>query len=135
MKRISLSRQPLGWWARRRAGGLTLVLMLFGTGTLPSLAQQTGMAGNSPESIYKSTCAYCHSRVLPPFPAPELLGRNLDPQTIQHFVRHGPGGMIAFRPSDIADDDLNRLSVWIAASPLPQKQPVLLMPQSQGVKP
>ncbi|WP_298374175.1 cytochrome c [Azospirillum sp.] len=98
-------------------------------------AQTTAASGNEPERLYNTSCTFCHSRPFPPFPAPELRGRKLDPATIRHFTRHGPGGMIAFRPSDIPDEDLNRLSEWIAASPAPPKPVMPSMPPTQGAKP
>lgn len=133
MKTISPPRQPSGRWVKGRAGELALALLLAGMVPLPSLAQQSAMVGQSPEAIYNSTCAYCHSRSLPPFPAVELLGRQLDPQTIQYIASHGQGAMPAFRFSELSQADLERLGKWIEASPAPPKP--TFPPPAPGAKP
>jgi mono/diheme cytochrome c family protein len=91
--------------------------------------------GTDPERLYNSTCAFCHSRPRPPFPAPELRGRNLELATVKHFVRQGPGAMPPFSTSNISDEALIRLSAWLAASPAPPKPALPPMPQAQGAKP
>lgn len=120
-------------WRTARLTGTLIAGMLAGAPA--ASAQGSGTVGIEPERLYGNTCAFCHSRPFPPFPAPELRGRNLDPATITFFVRHGPGAMAPFRASEISDEDLNRLGAWIAASPAPPKPVLPPMPPSQGAKP
>jgi mono/diheme cytochrome c family protein len=52
--------------------------------------------------VYQSVCALCHeTRVGPP-----LLGRQLPPDLVRYFVRHGRNGMPAFRVSEISEAEL-----------------------------
>ncbi len=78
-----------------------------------------------PEQVYRSTCAFCHGHYVAPgvTVAPVLLGRQLDPAVTQAFVRNGPGGMPAFRPSAINDAELAGLARWIQTSEAPAMQP------------
>ena len=65
-----------------------------------------------PEKIYDSTCGYCHGHNVGPI----IKGRNLPPEAIEYFVRHGSGAMPAFRPTEITPDELAALANWISAS-------------------
>lgn len=109
-----------------------VILLVAQAAPQAALAQAAGAA---PERLYNEVCAFCHSRSLPPFPSPELRGRNLPPETITHFVRTGPGAMPPFSLSHISDEDLARLSAWIAASPAPPKPAMPPTPPARGAKP
>jgi mono/diheme cytochrome c family protein len=65
--------------------------------------------------LWRDTCRYCHEGKL----APELRGAGLDAQAVARAVRHGPGAMPSFLPSEISDQDLERLAAWIRVQPKP----------------
>ena len=66
-----------------------------------------------PEGTYSRTCGYCHgSQRRPGDPRAQY-----PPEAIQAVVRSGMGAMPAFRPTEISDADLKRLSEWISHSP------------------
>lgn len=79
----------------------------------------------TPEQIYASSCKFCHGHVIAPGVrvAPDLLGRQLDPDMIRSFVRHGPGAMLSFREADISNAELDGLAKWISRSPAPVPAP------------
>ena len=66
-----------------------------------------------PEGTYSRTCGYYHGSSV----GPVILGRNIPPEAIQTVVRSGMGTMPAFRPTEISDADLKRLSKWVSQSP------------------
>lgn len=66
-----------------------------------------------PKGTYSRICGYCHGAKV----APVILGLNIPPVAIQTIVRSGMGAMPAFRPTEISDADLKRLSEWISHSP------------------
>lgn len=74
--------------------------------------------GRSPETIYRTTCGYCHGHNV----GPVIRGRGLDPEAIRHFVRNGQGAMPAFRPTEISRAELAALADWIHASPADGKE-------------
>lgn len=84
-----------------------------------AITQAPAATAEPAEKIYQDACAFCHSRPLPPFPGPELRGRNLAPDYIKTLVRHGSKGMLTFTPADISDAELTELSQWLKASPAP----------------
>lgn len=65
-----------------------------------------------PQFIYDRTCGYCHGHNVGPI----ILGRNLPPQLIESFVRHGNGAMPAFKPTEITDAELAALARWISTA-------------------
>ena len=69
-------------------------------------------APRAPETVYASTCGYCHGRNVGPI----ILGKNIPAETVTAFVRRGQGAMPAFRPTEISDQELEALAEWIAAS-------------------
>ena len=71
-----------------------------------------------PEYIYDRVCGYCHGHDI----GPVLRGRELPPETIAYFVRHGAGAMPAFKPTEITDTELAALAQWISTSKADPKE-------------
>jgi mono/diheme cytochrome c family protein len=102
---------------------IAVLLMACAAGyEVPSWAQSQPIATSSggdaklatgPEGTYSRTCGYCHGANV----GPVILGLNIPPEAIQTVVRSGMGAMPAFRPTEISDADLKRLSEWISHSP------------------
>lgn len=66
----------------------------------------------APEQIYAETCGYCHGRNV----GPVIRGRALPAAVVRSFVRMGPNAMPAFRPTEITDEELEALALWIQQS-------------------
>lgn len=66
----------------------------------------------APEVIYARTCAYCHAAGV----APSIRGRGLPVEGVITYVRSGPRGMPAFRPTEITNAELAALAKWISVS-------------------
>lgn len=66
---------------------------------------------------YGRACGYCHDTNI----APNLRGRELDPEAVKYFARHGSRAMPAFRNTDISDAELNAIAALIAANKLPEQ--------------
>jgi len=65
--------------------------------------------------VYQSVSALCHeTRVGPP-----LLGRQLPPDLVRYFVRHGRNGMPTFRVSEISEAELVATARYVAESAAP----------------
>ena len=77
----------------------------------------------TPEQLYEASCAYCHgpggwgTRALAKrYPAvqAELLGReNLPAALTKRVVRRGIGSMPQLTPTDMTDEELDRLARWL----------------------
>lgn len=70
-------------------------------------------AERSPGELYGLVCAHCHETRI----GPDLKGRTLPVATVKHFVRYGNRAMPAWRPSEISDQELQRLADWVHAMP------------------
>lgn len=75
-------------------------------------------APRAPETVYAKTCGYCHGQHVGPI----IRGRGLPPEIIKHYVRSGPRGMVAFRPTEISDAELEALAKWLKASKADPKE-------------
>jgi len=73
---------------------------------------QTGQAAEkerSGELVYQTICQYCHETGV----GPEIKLRQLPAVYTTHVVRHGFRAMPAFRPTEISDQELERVAVFI----------------------
>lgn len=103
------------------AGAVLLMLALLRPPT--AQGQAAAFAARSPEQMFAQTCARCHgpggwgTRELAKRSAPgeaELLQRKTIPADLVRFVvRHGVGSMPPFTPTDLTDDEVNRLALWL----------------------
>lgn len=120
------SANPL--WFQRMRGRIALGLAVGAMPCSALWAAPNPGAGTPPprppEQIYASTCQYCHAHAVAPgtLVAPILLGRKLDPEIVSHYVRNGPGSMLAFTRSEITDKELEALARWIQRSPAATRQ-------------
>ena len=99
-------------------GGLAVVTVALG-------ANAQGRQRSAPE-IYAATCAHCHAaggwgtrRLAARVPAgeAELLNRkDLPPAFTRLVVRRGIGPMPPLTPTDVTDDELDRLARWLEAN-------------------
>lgn len=71
-----------------------------------------------PEKVYASTCGYCHGHNV----GPVIRGRQLPRDVVIGFVRRGQGAMPAFRQTEISDEELEALALWIEASKADSKE-------------
>ena len=88
--------------------GLGSGLVLAGCGMEASAAS----GPRPPEKVYSVTCGYCHGKNVGPI----IKGRELPPEAVKMMVRHGMGGMPAFRPTEITDAELDGLATYISQS-------------------
>ncbi len=95
-------------------------LMAFALSAAPGLAASatTAPAPRPPEAVYAKTCGYCHGQHV----APIIRGRGLPVEVIEQYVRSGPRGMVAFRPTEISDVELKVLAKWLNASKADPKE-------------
>ncbi len=73
---------------------------------------QTGQAAEkerSGELVYQTICRYCHETGV----GPQLRLRQLPAVYTTHVVRHGFRAMPAFRPTEISDQELERVAAFI----------------------
>lgn len=100
-----------GTWLRAGAlalAGVSGAMLLAACG----MQAQANTGPRSPEKIYQTTCGYCHGRNVGPI----IKGRELPPESVTYMVRNGIGGMPAFRPTEITNEELDALAVWISES-------------------
>lgn len=101
----------------RRWVGTSLTFGVLGAIGTTALAAATP-APRAPEVVYAKTCGYCHGQHV----APIIRGRGLPPEIIEQYVRTGPRGMVAFRPTEITDVELKALAKWLNASKADPKE-------------
>lgn len=101
----------------RRWVGTSLTIGVLGAFGTTALAAATP-APRPPEILYAKTCGYCHGQHV----APIIRGRGLPPEIIEQYVRTGPRGMVAFRPTEISDVELKALAKWLNASKADPKE-------------
>jgi mono/diheme cytochrome c family protein len=80
-----------------------LVVAVFG---------QTGQAAEkerSGEVVYQTVCQYCHETGV----GPEIRSRQFPAAYTTHVVRHGLPAMPAFRPTEISDQELERVATFV----------------------
>jgi len=82
------------------------------------LAARAQDAPRPPETIYASTCGYCHGHNVGPI----IRGRGLPPEAVVPIVRAGLGAMPAFKPTEITDAELAGLARWISESAADPKE-------------
>ncbi|MCP5397158.1 MAG: cytochrome c [Sphingomonadaceae bacterium] len=90
------------------ATGLGGIVLLAGC-NMPAQASQ---GPRPPEKIYAKVCGYCHGKDIGPI----IRGRALDTELVKYMVRHGKGGMPAFKPTEISPEELDNLAIWISES-------------------
>lgn len=95
----------------RRSAGLVLASVFWATFGCTGIAD-AATAPRAPETVYTRTCGYCHGQHV----APIIRGRGLPVEVIEQYVRTGPRGMVAFRPTEISDGELKALAKWLNAS-------------------
>jgi cytochrome c2 len=78
----------------------------------PVLGQADGR-WKSGEQVYNKVCGHCHETGV----GPVIKGRAFPPQAYGAFVRHGPLAMPSFRASEIDDQALQALGVYLADAP------------------
>lgn len=108
--------------------------VLFATSAIAFAAQGTGRTGpgaaelQDGKAVFKHWCAPCHADV------PRLAGTmslaakyegskpaaledrtDLTPEIVAYFVRHGVAWMPPFRPTEISDAELEKLSAYLSA--------------------
>ncbi|WP_447979992.1 c-type cytochrome [Candidatus Nitrospira bockiana] len=88
--------------------GIGLVAAMGWAGSKES--PDTGFRYKDGAEVYAKVCAYCHETKI----GPALLGRGLDPLYTSFIVRNGNGAMPAFRQSEIDDQALNELAVYVS---------------------
>ncbi len=102
---------------RWRSVGVSLTIGIVGAMGTAGLAAATP-APRPPEILYAKTCGYCHGQHV----APIIRGRGLPPEIIEQYVRTGPRGMVAFRPTEMSDVELKALAKWLNASKADPKE-------------
>lgn len=85
---------------------------------MPGGAAHAQRPDRAPDFIYARTCGYCHGHNVGPI----IRGRDLPPEAIRMFVRHGNGAMPAFKPTEITDSELDALARWISTTPVDPKE-------------
>lgn len=101
---------------RRLAGPFVVSALLVASGCADfATAAPTPRA---PETVYAKTCGYCHGQHVGPI----IRGRGLPPEVIKQYVRTGPRSMVAFRPTEISDAELDALAKWVNASKADPKE-------------
>lgn len=83
-----------------------------GTVSLASAQDAEYPAPRGPEQIYDESCGYCHGVNV----GPVIRGRALPAAVVKSFVRMGPNAMPAFRQTEITDEELDALALWIQES-------------------
>jgi mono/diheme cytochrome c family protein len=99
------------------AGVAALAGLCLATAGCDAIANATS-APRPPETVYASTCGYCHGHNVRPI----ILGKNIPAETVTAFVRGGQGAMPAFRQTEISDQELKALAEWIEASKADPKE-------------
>jgi len=102
--------------------GLTLALAASAQDTEPQVEATSAAPRTGPE-IFADTCVFCHdargwgTRSLvqrtPPGQAELLQRQVLPPALVRNAVRRGVGSMPQFTPTEITDEELEVLAVWL----------------------
>jgi mono/diheme cytochrome c family protein len=103
-------------YPRYRAVFVPLAAALLWSGS--GRAQQA-VPQKNPESIWHSSCAYCHEGGV----AHPILGAHLSTVVITQIVRSGVGAMPPFHPSEISPAQLQELALWVNRQPAPKGVP------------
>lgn len=101
----------------RRFAGPFVVSSLLVTAACANAATPA-TAPRAPEAVYAKTCGYCHGQHVGPI----IRGRGLPPEITKQYVRSGPRSMVAFRPTEISDAELEALAKWLKASKADPKE-------------
>lgn len=96
----------------RLLSAATIGGLVLGGAALASAQDGEYAAPRAPEQLYVETCGYCHGVNV----GPVIRGRNLPPAITKSFVRMGPNAMPAFRQTEITDEELDALAVWLQQS-------------------
>ena len=106
-----------------RALGLAFVLSAAASVGLAAGAQERQRS--APE-LFAATCVYCHdaggwgtrklAQRVPAGQAELLKRKDLPPQLTRFVVRHGIGSMPPLTPTDLTDEELDRLARWLEES-------------------
>ncbi len=65
----------------------------------------------SGNQIYKNICGHCHEAGV----GPKLSGRDLPADYFKTMARNGRAGMPAFRPTELSDKDLDKISAYLVS--------------------
>ena len=95
---------------RKYCVGLALALAIVDAG---ACLAQTASQPRDPGQVYAATCQYCHDSGI----GPPLKGAHFPADQIRLAVRHGPGSMPAFMPSDITEPELAALARMLSELP------------------
>jgi mono/diheme cytochrome c family protein len=101
---------------RQLAGPFVAAALILAAGF--SGAADAAAAPRAPETVYAKTCGYCHGQHV----APIIRGRGIPVEVTKQYVRTGPRGMVAFRPTEISDAELEALAKWLNASKADAKE-------------
>ena len=86
------------------------------------LPSASALADASPwkdgEHVFAKVCSHCHLQGN----GPEIMGRQLPAEYIQHTVRHGLRAMPAFRATYISDFGLNAVAKYVSNSKSPARK-------------
>jgi mono/diheme cytochrome c family protein len=83
----------------------------------PGSAAEQSPPARTGIQVYQQVCIHCHETNV----GPAITGRGLNLPVVKHFVRNGNNAMPAWRPTEISDTELERLAVWLEASPPPAR--------------
>jgi mono/diheme cytochrome c family protein len=102
------------------APGMVLGLLAMASAGIAAAAQDRQRS--APE-LFAATCVYCHdtggwgtrtlARRVPEGQAELLQRKDLPPQLTRFVVRHGIGSMPTLAPTDLTDEELDRLARWL----------------------
>ena len=98
---------------------LAILAVLSALGAAGAAHAQAAGQWRDSRQVWDVTCGYCHGASL----APPLLGARPDPALTRFAVRHGPGAMPSFTPTQISDAELKALADWLQTQPAPKPAP------------
>lgn len=76
---------------------------------------KTSIPKDSAEMVFQQTCMSCHATGV----GPVITGRNLPPEAVKSFVRHGNRAMPAFTEAMLDNETLDRVAQLVATSKAP----------------
>ncbi len=85
-------------------------LIAFFLITTNSLAESAN-EWQSGKQIYKNICGHCHEVGV----GPVLSGRGLPAEYFKSMARSGRAGMPAFRPTELSDNDLEKIAAYLVS--------------------
>ncbi|HNP52320.1 MAG TPA: cytochrome c [Nitrosomonas nitrosa] len=89
---------------------LAVIFLLSNGWSAQEEKRAIGFAWKDGAEIYAKICAYCHEGQV----GPQILNRELPEAYIRAVVRNGNRAMPAFRTSEIDDESLAKLAVFVS---------------------